>query len=435
MKNVKTDCLIMGNSTAAIAAVEGIRSLDGKSSITIASRERRRAYSRPLISALLSGGMDGEKMYYRSEEFYADHNVRLKLGAEIVRVDAQKHLAWTAGNGAIEFGKFLIASGSRPFIPPIEGVKARGIFTHMDWDGAQAAADYIADNNINGREKSRAVVIGGGLIGLKAAEALRRRGLNVVVVEMAERLLASCLNARAAGIIGETMEAAGVEIMCGETMERILEKDGAADGVRLKKGGEIPARLVLIAAGAVPNVDIFRETEMKIDRGILIDEYCRASVPDIYAAGDAAQYRDTISGRSCVIPIFANAFSQGRTAGINMAGGRAAIMHNFAMNSAEIFGLPLVALGLSAAAPANAEVLEKTGRNERAYKRFVLDNNRIVGAIFAGDIDRAGIIAGIMRRKLDIGGIRDLLLTNEFGLLSLPAEYRKCVAAGEGIEV
>lgn len=434
MKNDKAEYLIIGNSTAAISAAEGIRSIDKQTPIMLVSKEPWHTYSRPLISSLLAGKLNEEEMSYRPKEFYEENGIQEKLGLEAVRVDVQDKIVWTAANEFITFGKLLIATGSSPSIPPIEGWKTNGVFTHMCWDDAQITLNYIANNSFK-HDELTAIVIGGGLIGIKAAEALCARGLHIVIVEAADRVLSSCLNPSASQLVEETMREAGVEIRCGNTVERILNVNGVVAGVVLKKGEEIPARMIIIASGVAPNTDLVKGTVIGVERGILIDECCRTSAQDIYAAGDVAQYKDTITGNSCVIPIFPNAFRQGKTAGINMAGGKAVLTTNFVMNSAEIFGLPVISLGLAAASAENFEVIEKIKETERSYKRFVLNNNCIVGALFIGDIDRAGIIAGLIREKLDITRIKELLLTNEFGLLSLPAEYRKHVVRGEGIEV
>lgn len=434
MNNDRAEYLIIGNSTAAICAVEGIRTIDKETPITLISKEPYGAYSRPLISSLLAGKLNEEQLSYRPGDFYKENRVAAQLGTEVVRVDDKEKKIWTAANRAITFDKLLIAAGGNPLIPPIEGSRAEGVFTHTSWDDAQACVNYLAKHSPENNELT-AVVIGGGLIGLKAAEALRMRGLQVVIIEIADRILPACLTPPASRLVEKTMREAGIEIRLNNAVERISDDKGAVSGIVLKTGARIPARIIIIAAGVTPNTNLVKGTAIRTEQGILIDEYCRTSAPNIYAAGDVAQYKDTLTGNSCVIPIFPNAFRQGTTAGINMAGGKAALRDNFPMNSTEIFGLPVIALGLAGSSAKDCEVFEKFQETERCYKRLVLKNNRVVGALFIGDIERAGIMAGLIREKLDVAGIKELLLTNEFGLLSLPVEYRKHVVKGEGIEV
>ncbi len=426
----KAKHLIIGNSTAAVGAVEGIRKLDREAPIVLLSKEPYHTYSRPLISYLLAGEVDEERMYYRPRDFYERNRVDARLGVEAVAVDPEARVAKTARGDEIAFERLLIATGGRPFVPPLEGSDAAGVFTFTSRDDAKAVGAYIEEMGAR-----KAVVIGGGLIGIKSAEALDARGLEVLMVELADRLLPLALDAKGSELATASLRDARVELECGTTVKRILVEDGAVSGVALKTGREVACNLVIVAIGVVPNADIVRGTAIETDQGILIDDRCETSVEGIYAAGDVTQGKDALSGRSRPIPIFPNAYRQGRTAGTNMAGGEAHVDAAFAMSSVEVFGLPTISVGLATASGEEYEILARRDDAARTYKRLVLRDGRIVGALFVGDIDRAGIVTGLIRERVHVSGIRDLLLSDEFGLISLPAEYRKHVVKGEGIEV
>jgi len=430
MKRDKTKYVIVGNSTAAIGAVEGIRRLDRQTPIVLISKEPYHTYSRPLISYLLAGEVDKERMYYRPRDFYERNAVDARLGVEAVRVDADALAVETADGGRIPFEKLLVATGGRPFVPKIAGSDAEGVFTFVSWDDAKAISTYIGRT-----APERTAVVGGGLIGIKAAEALHACGLDVTVVELADRLLPLALDAKGSELAAAALRDAGVKLVCGTTVERILASDGAVSDVVLRGGRTLTCELVVIAIGVVPDTSIVEGSRIETDRGIRIDEHCATSVPGIYAAGDVAQGSDTLTGNSRPIPIFPNACRQGNVAGTNMAGGEARMGAAFAMNSVEVFGLPTISVGLATAEGEGYEVLVRGQDSARAYRRFVLRDGRLVGALFVGDIDRAGIVTGLIRERIDASGIKDLLLSDGLGLISLPAEYRKHVVRGDGIVV
>lgn len=430
MKSDRARYLIIGNSTAAVGAVEGIRRLDRETPIVLVSKEAYHTYSRPLISHLLAGEVDEERMYFRPRDFYERNNVDTRLGVEAVRVDVDAFAVETADGGKILFEQLLVATGGRPFVPDIPGGDAEGVFTFTSWDDAKAVAAHIRKTGAG-----KAVVVGGGLIGIKAAEALHARGLAVTLVELADRLLPLALNEKGSELAAASLRDAGVSLECGTTIERILAPEGAVSGVILKGGREIACGIVVIAVGVVPDTSIVEGSRIETDRGILINERSATSVPGIYAAGNVAQGRDTLTGESRPIPIFPNAYRQGNVAGINMAGGDARVNSAFAMNSLEVFGLPTISVGLATAEGGDCEVLVRGDDETRTYRRFVLRGGRVVGALFVGDIGRAGIVTGLIRERVDVSGIKDLLLADELGLLSLPAEYRKHVVKGDGILV
>ncbi len=435
MKNERTEYLLLGNSTAAVAAIEAIRALDRDSPILLLSRERHHTYSRPLISHLLAGELNPEQLYFRPKSFYRDNGVQARLGSTVVRIDTSSRSVLTDDGTEHRFEKLLVATGGKAIMPPIEGIGCEGVFTFTSWDDANAIDDFIR-HHAGGKTLPRAVVIGGGLIGMKALEALRTRGLETLLVEREERILPLSLDRQGSRLLEQAVWKAGADIQCGVTVERIMsEASGRVAGVTLKTGREAPCEMVIIAAGVAPAVNLARNTPIKIDKGIIIDDRCMTSVPGIYAAGDAAQAVDSISGISRPIPIFCNAARQGRVAGTNMAGGDALLTYTCALNSVEIFGMPTISAGLSTASGDEFKVLKKIDAAAQTYRRIVLKDNRIIGTLFVGDIDRAGIMTGLMREKVDISAIADELLTDDFGLLSLPQEYRKHIVKGEGIEV
>lgn len=423
--------LIIGNSAAAVAGVAGIRAVDTEAPVTLIAREREHTYSRPLISYLLGGKVDDDRMTYRGEDFYAKNAVTPVLGTEVARVHPAAGEVETADGRRMGYDKLLIATGGRPIVPPdLPGVDADGVFTFTTWEDARNIREWIEREGVES-----AVVIGGGLIGLKSVEALVALGLKTTLVELADRILSATFDQTASDLAQASLQDAGVNVRCGNTVAAIETDGGKVTGATLRDGARIDCKLVIVAIGVRPDTRIVEGTEVETDRGILVDDHMATGVPGIYAAGDVAQARNLLTGRRQCIAILPNAYRQGLIAGACMAGRCRAYEGAFAMNAVDICGLPTISVGRVEPDDEGCEVLKDLDAGAREYRKIVLKDNRIVGAIFVGRIDRAGIVTGLVREKVDVSSFKELLLTEAFGLISLPAEYRKHVVAGQGIEV
>ncbi|MFP4250698.1 MAG: NAD(P)/FAD-dependent oxidoreductase [Armatimonadota bacterium] len=426
----KTKYLIIGNSVAAVAAVSGIREVDPAGSITLVAKEEHHTYSRPLITYLLGGKVDEEQMLYRPADWYEKAGVNAMLGTEIVSVDPDAHTVETAEGETIGYEKLLIATGGTPIVPPdLPGTDAGGVFTFTSLDDADAIKEYIEE-----RGAQSAVVIGGGLIGLKSVEALLALEIDTTVVELADRMLSATFDETASLLAQKRLREAGVEVRCETTASELLAEDGRVVGAKLTDGDTIPTDLVIFAIGVFPATGIVEDTAIEVDRGILVDDRMQATAEDVYAAGDVAQARALLCGTQRCIAIFPNAYRQGEIAGRNMAGDDAAWDGGLVMNSVTVVDVPTISVGVTEALGEDYEVLSELDEDAYTYRKIVLDGDRIVGAVFVGKIDRAGIITGLIREQIDVAEIRDMLLSDDFGLISLPADYRQRVLSGTGSE-
>lgn len=257
-----------------------------------------------------------------------------------------------------------------------------------------------------------AVIIGGGLIGLKACEGIKALGLDVTIVELGERVLALALDEESGNIIGKRLEEEGINIITSHTVNEILsDEDGGVCGVILDDGRQMDCELVVVAIGVRPNVDIIKETEIKVNRGILVDEYMRTSVENIYAAGDVVEAYDLVNNCNNVIAIVPLAYDQGRVAGYNMAGVKRKYAGGMSMNSVEIYGIPVMTMGITL--PDDQKevmVYNKDG----IYRKFVLDDGVLVGAILVGDVDHGGILTFMIRNRVDINHLKENLIEGDF---------------------
>jgi NAD(P)H-nitrite reductase large subunit len=422
--------LIIGNGAAAINAASAIRDNDPSGSIVLVAKEPQHTYSRPLISYRLAGKVTDAGMDYRKRDFYQVSKVQTILGVEVTRLDTASRLAYCSDGTTIQFEKLLLAIGGAPIKPPIPGLDAGGVFTFTTWDDEIAIDKYIQKTGT----PRGAVVLGGGLIGLKSVEAMVHRNVPVTVVELADRVLAVTFDKEASSLAEKSLADKGVTIRTNNTVKQILSERGVIRSVILNDGEKIDCDLLILAIGVRPDVTLLAGTDIKTDRGIVVDSSMATNIAGIYAAGDVAQADDALTGKSRPIPILPAAARQGKIAGTNMAGGKATYEGGIPMNAVDVVGLPTISVGQTVE-QAGDEVLKRTDAKTGAYRKIVLRDGRVIGAIFIGQIERAGIFTGLIRSKLDVSAFKDLLLSDEFGLLSLPTDYRAHMVRGAGIEV
>ncbi|GFP32394.1 hypothetical protein HKBW3S42_00699 [Candidatus Hakubella thermalkaliphila] len=422
--------LIIGNSAAAVGAIEAIRSQDRTNPITVISDEPYLAYSRPLISYLLAGQVSQENMFYREKDFYENNRVEARLGEKAISVDPESKSITLETGEKLFFDKLLLATGGTPIFPEVEGRDLEGVFTFTRWDDVQKIMEFMARNRIE-----KAVVVGGGLIGLKATEALVERGIKVTVVELADRILSITFDHQAAAMVEGYLKERGVNIITDNTVSLIKGDNSKVEKVILKDQREVQCQLLIFAIGVRPNIDLVRGTSIRVNRGIVVNKYLETSVPDIYAAGDVAEAFDLVMGIDRPIPIWPSAYIQGPVAGYNMAGLPREYGGWFAMNSVDICGLPTISVGLTVPPEDGYEILEDHHPQKLTYRKIVLKDELVVGAIFIGKIDRAGIITGLIKDRVKVTSFREHLLREDFGLVWLPKEYRKHMVSGVGVEV
>ncbi|MEJ2744384.1 MAG: FAD-dependent oxidoreductase [bacterium] len=414
-RNKSHHYVIVGNSVAGIAAIEAIREHDRDRSILVIDREMREAYSRPLISYYLEGRVDEEQMRFRSKEYYRKMNVAVLMGTART-IKARERLLITEKNERIPYKKLLLAVGSEPVIPSIHGIDGPNVYTFTTRSDADALLKSV-------RKKQKAVVIGSGFIGIKAAEGLKSLGARVTMVEMADRPLPSMLDAEAGKIVAAHIRRSGVRLLLSSRVTEIKRKGSAVSAVKLTGGEEIPCSIVVVAVGVRPRFDLCRGTRIKTNVGIIVSSRMETSVENVYAAGDVTEAAVLAGGRKN-IPIWPIAYEQGGVAGTNMAGGDTAYNGKVPMNSMEIFGLPLIAFGDTAADGVTTETIVMRSKTSNTYKKTFIQDDRIRGAIFLGEIERAGILSGLMLDEVDVSLFKEDLLKENFGYIYVPRQHR-----------
>ncbi len=418
----KYDYIVVGNSAAGVNAAEALRSFDRNGSLAIFGEEDLPVYSRPMISNLVAGEADLQKMRYRKKNFYNVNKIDFFRGVRITKLNAKSRAVVTAEGQSYAWRKLLLATGSLPFRPPIAGLEEVPYHTFVNYQDAQR---LIKATKAPG---TRALIIGAGLIGVKAAEALYARGAKVTIVEMMERMLPAALDEEASRMVQAICENKGLHVITGECVEQVISDDGGKNTrggtARLRNGEEIGFDLLVVAVGVVPRMELAQQAGLAINRGVLVDQYLRTSQEDIYAAGDVAEAFDLVWGEPRVNALWPNATLQGRYAGWNMAGGKRKYPGSQSMNSVEFFGLPVLSAGIVNPPDDSYEVL--TSRMAGGgYRKVVLRDDVLVGMLVAGEVEKAGILTSLIQEKAKVRRFKQSLLTDSFGHIYLPKAVRQ----------
>jgi NAD(P)H-nitrite reductase large subunit len=412
-KATRTEYLIVGNSAGGIGAAEAIREVDKKNHITILSDEPYLTYSRPLISKYLSREETVDDILFRPADFYSQNNIELLLDIKVQHLDLARHNAQLGNGEQITWNKLLLATGGIPIIPRMQGGSKKGVFTFLTINDAVAIDEFIKDG-------FEAVVIGGGLIGISVTEALVKRGVSVTVVEMKDRILNTILDEVASSMAEETVRQAGVRVVTNQTVAKVIGET-RVEGVVLDNGERIRCDLVVVAIGVLPRIELVSGTEIKVNRGIVVDRLMSTSYPGVYACGDVAEAYDFVYGTNRLTPIWPNAYIGGRVAGYNMAGVRTEYRGGTAMNSLNYFGLDMATAGV-VTIPPDRNWEEISQRDEGVYKKIILGEGLVVGMVFVGDIEKSGMIFSLMRDGVSVADFKQALLADDFGLAYLPRE-------------
>jgi len=401
--------VIIGNSAAGIAAVEAIRLRDKESKIIVISDEDYSAYCRCLISYYLAGEVKEEKILYRPESFYKENNIELLLNKKVERVDPKKNRIICEDKTSLTYDALLIATGASPKFPETPGIKKKGVF------GFRTIKDTKDISGLLPVTKS-ACVLGGGLIGLKAAYALRKRNIEVKVIIRSKQVLSQMLDFAAASLLARRLEENGIELILGEDVTEVIG-NGDIKAVKLTSGKAIGVSLVIVGKGVEPNIDLVKDTEIKFNEGIIANNLLQTNIPNIYTAGDVCESFDLTLDKHSINALWPVAVEQGKISGVNMAGDSINYAGSLGINSIDFFGLPVISLGIFKVKEEDSsfEELKISDPKNNLYKKIILKNNILVGAILVGDIKNSGVFLRLIRERIDVSSLKDKLLQENFG--------------------
>jgi phenylglyoxylate dehydrogenase epsilon subunit len=394
-----THYLIVGASHAALSALHAIRLHDAEQEVTLLTRDDSLPYSPTVLPYVVSGRSAPERVFLRDDAYFAKHKVKYLRGAKVQKVNAGENAVELADGSKIGFDKLLLATGAAPMLPPIPGLA--GLKFHVLRTLADALALRQALPNIK-----RAIVLGGGLIGMHAAENLAKGGVEVSVVEMQPHVLAGYFDAEASGMIEQVFASNGVRLHLGARVESFAVQ-GEGCRAKLADGSELDADLLLVATGVAPVTDFLAGSGIATERGVLVDEHMRTNLANIWAAGDVAQARGFFGSERIVNGILPDAVDQGRIAGMAMAEdpGAKDYAGGVPLNTYSFFGQHAVSVGVHEGAleQSGVEVKKQVDTDENRYLKIVLKNRRLAGIFGVNAAFDPGIMWELVLRAIDLG--------------------------------
>jgi len=400
--------VVIGNGVAGVTAAQSIVRAEPGTEVHVFDAEPYAYYRRPLLWEFIAGQIEQEALYYRPSTWYTERGIHLHLGTQVTRLDPATHRCALADGSQVEYGRLLLATGGRPFIPPCRETDKEGVFTLRTLDDALAINRYA-------QKVSTAVVVGGGLLGLETARALRTAGLDTTVVEFFPHLLPRQLDAEGAQVLQSLLEEQGLRTITGARTEGVVG-DGTAAGIQLQDGDVIAGELVLFSTGIHSEVTLARSAGLEINRGIVVNDQLQTSAEDIFTAGDAAEFEGQIYG---IIP---PAIEQARVAAANMvAPGSVTYGGTLPATTLKVAGAELTSLGECVVDDRGDKYVQLRHVDAAAgrYRKLVLKEGHIVGAILLNDGGHVRPITQLVRQNVNVSAHAGQLLDDDFDLKSL----------------
>jgi len=362
--------IVIGNGLAGTMAAKTLRELDSGVEIHVYAEEKYPYYPRPNLIEYIAGRLPYERLFAFPEDWHVRQNIHIHLDAAIEKIRPEPLQVETVRGGKEDYDALLAANGASSFIPPIKGSDKRGVFALRTLDDAQAILDYLKGH-------PRVAVIGGGLLGLEIGRALKSRGAEVEVVEFFERLLPRQLDLHGASLLKKQVESQGIRVRLGVATEEILGQ-AEVTGLKFKGGEETVADMAIVAAGVRPNLRLLKDAGLLTDKGLLVDDYLRTNLPRIFGAGDCIQHQGKIYG---IIPA---SFDQARTVAYNILGEPKKYEGTVPSNTLKVAGLYVTSVGLVNPEGLDFKEIWKLNEDAGVYKKIVLRDGALVGAIWMG---------------------------------------------------
>ncbi len=397
--------VIVGSGVAGVTSARILREKDPKAKISIYTDEKHLYYLRPRLYEVLSGEANPQEIYVFSEQWYEKRGIKVHLNTKVLGLETDKKQLILEDYSRVNYDKVLLANGAHPFIPLIKGVEKIGVFALHSIKDALTIKEYT-------KKTRKTIIIGGGLLGLEFAVSLRKLGQQVEVVEIFQRLLPRQLDQDGATILKERIETRGIKIVLGVKTEEILGIK-TISGISLNSGKELCGNLVIISAGVRYNINLAVEAGIKVEKGVVVDQYLQTNVDDVYAAGDVAEFEGRVYG---IIPA---ALEQAKISAINMVGREKHVYKGTTPSTIlKIVGIDLTSMGLINPEDSKYEEIKKINEEKGIYKKIVLEQGKIVGAIILGDKKDVTWIRKLMNQQIDVTKYEDFILEDDF-------DYRK----------
>jgi nitrite reductase (NADH) large subunit len=381
----KRSIVILGGGIAGVSAAEGARQASSSAEIVLVSAEEHLPYYRLNLTRRLAGEIGDEALPIHPESWYEEKQIQLLRGQKASELRPESKQVVLKDGRELSYDSLILACGAHPFVPPVPGAEKKGVFTIRTLEDVQALEGMLSPG-------APCVCIGGGILGLETAGALAKRGIAVTLLENYGYLLPRQLNREASALLSEEVKGLGIQI-CSQAAAAAIIGEDAVEGVVLKDGTELPAAAVCITTGIRSNSHLARRAGLAVGQGVVVDNHLQTSVPDIYAAGDCAEYG------GCVYGLWEPAQYQGNIAGMNAAGVPTEFGGIARMTTLKVLGMKMFSLGTIN--PKDGSYTEISTTEDDTYRCYLFRDNRLAGAILVGDTSLASTAARLLREKTD----------------------------------
>ena len=408
--------VVIGNGMAAGRALEELfERAPGAYDVTIFGAEPRVNYNRIMLSPVLSGEKAYEDILIHDDAWYETHGITLHRGKQVVEIDRAGKRVTAADGTTAEYDRLLVATGSMPFVVPIPGATLPGVVTYRDLDDVNKMLEAAGQGG-------HAVVIGGGLLGLEAAAGLKAQGMEVTVLHLMPTLMERQLDPSSGYLLQKAFEDRGIAVRCKANTHAILGETHVT-GVRLDDGTELEADIVVMAVGIRPNAALAKEAGLETNRGVLVGDDMRTSDPDVFSVGECVEHRGLCYG--LVAPLYEMA----KVVAAQLAGDEtAAYTGSVTATKLKVTGIDLFSAGDFGEAKDRQDIVLRDAARG-VYKRLVLKENRIVGAVLYGETGDGSWFFDLLRKEADVSELRDTLIFGQSYVGGAPLDPTAAVAA------
>ena len=386
------DIVIIGSSAASKSAISTLLNINKNINITVITKDEKYFYSKVLLPNYIAGEIDEKRLYFVDNKFFQDERLDIVQG-KVIKIEPEKNRVLAENLGYRYYDKLIIATGSTPVFSLGQDLEGVSCLRHVE--DAKRIKKLAKDGN-------KSIVLGGGLVSLKAAWALNKINIDVSVLVGSNRLLSRTMDDYCSQIIEELFIENGVKINFGTDVQRMISEEGKLTGVITADNKKIPCDMAIIGKGVKPEMDLAVDCGLKTDKGIIVDNTMATSIENIYAAGDVAQSYSLLDDRCDLFTLWPAAIEQGKVAAMNILGIKKEYQGGISMNSVKFYGIPFITIGDISGNRPNCTVYINKEKKKKIYRKIIMEENRIIGGIFAGDINYAGMVYWDIKSKREI---------------------------------
>lgn len=399
----KMKLVLVGNGLAGMRCLEDLLDMaPERYEITVIGEEPWGNYNRIMLSPVLSGDKTIEDIMLHSHTWYRDKGIRFIAGDPAVKIDRPRKQVYTQKGEIVDYDRLIMATGSKPFVPPISGSNLKGVISFRDINDVNTMLDYC-------KNKKNAVVIGGGLLGLEAAYGLKQRGMCVTVLHLMDRIMERQLDSRASSLLRQSIEAKGINIITQANTEALMGEEGHVKHIQLKDGTVLDADLVVFAVGIRPNMALAQSAGLRCNRGVMVNDTMQTFDPSIYAVGECIEHRHQTFG--LVEPLWGQAFicASHLAEHGSLTFKAPTVPTQLKVSGCDVFSAGRIDLD-DHEPQEDYEDIILNDEKRQIYKRVIIQKDKVIGAVLFGDTEDGAWYAELIADQTPISSIRHKLL-------------------------